>query len=77
MWNNIGSRLRRLAKITCWLGIVFSVIGGITYIAGGQQDGVITGITVLIVGSFGAWISSWTMYGLGIVVESIEKKESD
>lgn len=29
MWNNIGGKLKKLAKVVCWVGIIISVIAGI------------------------------------------------
>ena len=34
MWSNIGNKIKVLAKVICWIGIVLSVIAGIAVIAG-------------------------------------------
>ena len=73
MWDNIGSKLQKLAKVICWIGIIFSVIGGIVMIT---QRQAILGIVYIILGPLLSWIGSWTMYGLGLVVESVENKGS-
>lgn len=36
MWSNIGHKIKVLAKVLCWIGIVVSVIAGIAIIAGGS-----------------------------------------
>ena len=36
MWSNIGHKIKTLAKVICWIGIVLSVIAGIAVIAGGN-----------------------------------------
>ena len=73
MWDNIGSKLQKLAKVICWIGIIFSVIGGIVMIT---QKQAILGIVYIILGPLFSWIGSWAMYGLGMVVESVENKGS-
>lgn len=73
MWDNIGSKLQKLAKVICWIGIILSVIGGIVMIT---QSQAILGIVYIILGPLLSWIGSWTMYGLGLVVESVENKGS-
>ena len=73
MWDNIGSKLQKLAKVICWIGIIFSVIGGIVMIT---QRQAVAGIVYIILGPLLSWIGSWTMYGLGLVVESVENKGS-
>lgn len=73
MWENIGSKLQKLAKVVCWIGIIFSVIGGIVMIT---QKQAVLGIVYIILGPLLSWIGSWTMYGLGLVVENVENKGS-
>ena len=74
MWDNIGRKLQTLAKIVCWLGIIGSVL--VAIIIWGQnsryQSTILTGIIYLVLGCLGSWIGSWTMYGLGLVVEKVE-----
>ena len=36
----------------------------------------VLGIVYIILGPLFSWIGSWTMYGLGLVVESVENKGS-
>ncbi len=73
MWENIGSKLQKLAKVVCWIGIILSVIGGIVMIT---QNQAVLGIVYIILGPLFSWIGSWTMYGLGLVVENVENKGS-
>lgn len=72
MWENIGSKLQKLAKIMCWLGIIVGVITGIILIAQGNQ-GIWMGILYLILIPLFSWIGSWATYGLGLVVEYVER----
>lgn len=80
MWSNIGHKIKTLAKVICWIGIVLSVLVGIMAIAtnGTLQSygytyntgsNILTGILVIILGVLGSWLGSLTMYGFGELVE--------
>jgi len=88
MWDNIGEKIKLLAKVIAWVGIISSVIGGISLISQGfdinqssrsGRDGglfILLGIASLIGGSIISWISSFFMYGFGELIEktsAIEK----
>lgn len=74
MWENIGRRLQGLAKVICWLGIIGSVITAIVLWSQNSryQPTVLLGIIYLVIGCLVSWIGSWSMYGLGLVVEQVE-----
>jgi hypothetical protein len=75
MWDNIGGKIKVLAKVIAWVGIISSIIGGIILIAiggnnrygGGLYIGI--GFGTIIVGSLMSWIFSWFMYGFGELIE--------
>jgi len=69
MWDNIGVKLQKLAKVICWLGIIVSVIFGIVLLT---QNQIVLGLVYIILGSIFSWIGSWSVYGLGLVVEKVE-----
>ena len=69
MWDNIGVKLQKLAKVICWLGIIVSVIFGIILLT---QNQIVLGLVYIILGSIFSWIGSWSVYGLGLVVEKVE-----
>jgi hypothetical protein len=76
MFDNIGSKIKGLAKVITWLGIILSVIAGIVQISGGSSyygnsnPFVISGILTIVLGSLAAWISSFLLYGFGELVEN-------
>lgn len=90
MWSNIGNKIKVLAKVICWIGIILSVIGGIAIIAGGNAvrsygytygtgGTTLTGILVIVLGALGSWVGSLTLYGFGELVDramSIDDKLS-
>ena len=79
MFNNIGGKIKGLAKFLCWTGIILSVISGIIMIANGASvsrgrysnapDYVGLGFLTMIAGSLFSWLGSFFMYGFGQLVE--------
>lgn len=67
MFDNIGGKIKSLAKVLCILGIIASVIGGIVEIA---NSAVLPGILTAILGALFAWIGSFGLYGLGQLIEN-------
>ena len=83
MFNNIGGKIKGLAKFMCWLGIILSVIIGIVLIIGAtNRNGyyrytdtttIIYGIIVIVMGSLLSWIGSFVLYGFGELVDNSSK----
>jgi hypothetical protein len=75
MYNNIGEKIKGLAKSLALIGTIISVIIGINLIVKGSDsyyDGrvlIYTGIGVILVGTLVSWIWSWFMYGFGELIE--------
>ena len=72
MFDNIGGKIKKLAKIICWIGIVLSVIIGVAGIANGTSEGIANGIVVIIVGCLSSWIGSFFTYGFGQLIENTD-----
>ena len=72
MWNNIGRKLQLTAKAMLWLGLIGSLLAAIAVWAGDTYPPLF-GLVYLVVGSLTSWITSWALYGLGLVVEHVEK----
>ena len=89
MFNNIGGKIKALAKILCWIGIVASIITGIAAISAGTNtlmantvmvngsyayvSGPAVGITIIIFGSLASWIGSFFAYGFGQLIENTDE----
>ena len=74
MFNNIGGKIKALAKVLCWIGIVCSVISGIAMMLSQQTDqGVLAGIVTIIVGCLVSWIGSFFAYGFGQLIENTDE----
>lgn len=78
MFNNIGGKIKALAKMLCWIGIAASIIGAIAlwslhnqynYMTHTYNDTLGTGFVVLLVGCIGSWIGSFFMYGFGELID--------
>ena len=87
MWDNIGEKIKLLAKVIALVGIISSVFSGIGLISQGfdinqssrsGRDGelfIYLGIASLIGGSIISWISSFFMYGFGELINNSEKQK--
>ena len=69
MFNNIGSKIKTLAQVVCWLGIAICVIVGIVLMAQDEET-VGIGLVVMIFGSLFSWIGSFMTYGFGQLIEN-------
>lgn len=68
MFENIGSKIKTLAKVLCWIGIIASVITAIVLWA---DELVGIGFIVLVGGSLLSWIGSFFAYGFGELVSNV------
>ena len=69
MFRNIGGKIQALAKITSICGMILSIIAGIMMIA---ADETAAGIVIIILGILVSWISAFTLYGFGKLIETNE-----
>ena len=72
MYNNIGSKIKTLAKVLGLLLLVVGVIAGIYLLADGRSRNDSLGGILLASGVLG-YICSWPLYGFGELVENIQK----
>lgn len=77
MFDNIGSKIKSLARIITWIGIIGSVILGIIQISNGSRYSsyggsplIWSGLGTIVIGSLAAWISSFILYGFGELIEN-------
>ena len=73
MFNNIGSKIKTLAKVICWLGIIISVIAGIFGIINGTEQSFVSGVITIIFGSLASWLGSFFAYGFGQLIENTDE----
>ena len=72
MFGNIGGKIKALAQVITWIGIIGSVIGGISVIAISEYL-MLTGLLIMIIGSLISWVSSFVLYGFGHLIENTDK----
>ena len=80
MFSNIGSKIKTLAKVICWLGIIASVAGGAVVIATAYYattEVVLLGIGIAVLGSLLSWIGSFFAYGFGQLIENTDAIRSN
>ncbi len=68
MFDNIGGKIKVLVSVICIIGIIVSVIIGITTISEGDEF-IVAGVIIMVVGSLAAWLSSFVLYGFGELIE--------
>ena len=62
MYSNIGGKIKGLAKAICIIEAALSAIGGVLLVAL-DDDLIMYGMALAIIGPVIAWLSSWAMYG--------------
>ena len=68
-FDNIGGKIKTLAKTLTILGIIGSVIFGFVLFSWSQ---VLFGLLTIVFGSLVSWISSFALYGLGVLIDNSE-----
>ncbi len=76
MFEDIGGKIKGLAKVFCWLGIIASVITGIALMVT-DEDLILAGLLSMVVGSFASWISTWLLYGFGEIIDKLYEIEAN
>ena len=73
MYDNIGEKIKRLAKV-CWIiEAICCVIIGIFLMANeiGGDSWLFFGPACIIGGPLAAWVSSWLLYGFGEMIDKL------
>lgn len=66
MFDNIGKKIKTLAQVVCWIGIIASVIAGLAALA----VSILSGLLIMGLGSLASWIGSFLTYGFGQLIEN-------
>lgn len=77
-FDNVGSKIKNFTKWACWISIIVvwvAAAGGVIYSIYHTSEYGLRGIGYLsIIGggmlTFLIWISSWMMYGFGVLIEN-------
>ena len=74
MYDNIGGKIKGLAKWGCIIGSIIMAISGIVFMTQ-DEDFIPAGILLLILGPVICWINSWILYGFGELIEKTSNIE--
>ena len=70
MFDNIGRKIKFVASLICWVGIIGCfVLGGILLDDAYYDIEYVIGYVILIGGPIISWVSSFFMYGFGELIE--------
>lgn len=74
MYDNIGGKIKGLAKIIFIVEAIAAAISGLALIVSNEET-VFAGLLAVILGPVAAWVSSWLLYGFGEIVEKVSEIE--
>ncbi len=83
MYANIGKKIKMLAKVICWIGIILScIIGLVNYFLSFPSEEakiiireLFIGLAIAAGGSLISWISSFVLYGFGELIDKTSSLE--
>ena len=70
MYSNIGRKIKGLATVIFIFEALVSVITGF-YLMSLDEEIILVGLLVLVVGSVAGWVSSWMLYGFGELIDKV------
>lgn len=74
MYSNIGKKIKGLAQIIAWIGIIGSILGGIfLMVSMGNASGIVSGIILAALGALLSWIGGFLFYGFGQLVDNTDR----
>ncbi len=68
MFDNMGAKLKLLAKIIACVGIIGSIAVGLWVLLEGPAK-FFPGIAIMVGGSLVSWAFTWILYGVGEIVD--------
>ncbi len=72
MFDDIGGKIKMVAKIACWIGIILSVCYGIYDFV---HEMPVDGIIWIVVGPLSSWIGTFVLYGFGELIDRVTSIE--
>ncbi len=72
MFANIGGKIKAVATVFCWIGIIASIIFAIVLFSQDNRyvSTILPGILCLLLGPLLSWLSSIALYGFGELIET-------
>jgi len=69
MYDNIGGKIKGLAKVIAVLGIIAAIVTGFALMTINEDVFFVIGLVITVLGSIVAWISCFVLYGFGELVD--------
>lgn len=69
MFNDIGNKIKKLASVVAWMGIIASIIIGIVLMVT-DEELILLGLIIAIAGSISSWVGSFVLFGFGELVDN-------
>lgn len=69
MFENIGKKLKTLAKIGCALGIVGAILSVLSCFVSGNFSGLLIAVLMVLI----PWVGGFGLYGFGELIEQNDK----
>ena len=76
MYDNIGGKIKGFAFVSFFILTIASVISGIG-IWSSDDDYIMLGILVMVLGPFLSWMLSWLLYGFGELIDKVTEIEKN
>ena len=75
MYDNIGGKIKGLAKATFIIGIIGAIIVGIVMMVSSDEILIFLGLVVMFIAPVIVWISSLFLYGFGELIDKVSDIE--
>ena len=76
LYTDIGGKIKNWAKWIFIVEAIGAIITGLVLLCT-DADLVVSGLLVMFLGPFVAWVSSWILYGFGELIEKTVNNESN
>lgn len=81
MFNNIGEKIKKLAEVLCYIGILLSAIVGLVvmFVGGSSRSRVplLIGLLIIFIGALISWVGSFFTYGFGELIVKVTEIEKN
>ena len=72
MFDEVGGKIKVLAKVICVIGIIASVITGVVFMTRSHAAALL-GLVIMVAGSLCSWVGTFFIYGFGQLIENSDK----
>ena len=73
MFNSIGQKIKSLAKVFFWIGVIGSAVSGIVMMTADDEVMIVFGVLTIVFGIMFSWVGNFFIYGFGQLVENSDR----